>query len=535
MKKLLLLFGMFASLSVCQSQANIFAVPQFDPLSMPLGAQGDCKTDDWRALQTALDMKRAVFLPRPPGGCYLISKTLTLQAGDYLYSAGANDPNPGDPAAGTVIRLAPGANVPLITTYTSGTGTGNEYMSIENIVLDGNGSRQTKELQNQALLDFRGTFIGCFLRHLVIINSYGPALYTGDGGGDLRMDTIWIINTSSSTYSWIHNPSKIAFGTLNTDQVFVENQSRPAGGAFRPIVIGDPSTYGHAILINGVQNGLLKTTHCESALTCVDFQGVQSLILDGISATRLGNPSDPDPTNQYLVRMLDTTSYQFSMVGAYFDQSGSTFQGSFAEARVFGLAAGLTSNDWYETVPGKALWPFYTHGEFFSQSGWPYLGERPVVGNEMWIQAIGGYSPNGIRIWDNAGAPNGSNAFLLRDGTRLRLGFSPGPWDSNEETLLQANWFGLNNPGNNVEIGERVTTGTAANTDFAGELQLAGAQSATYQFIGSFSVHPECALTPQFDIGAYNRSWVTYSGNSFTINFAFPVSGSASYICVGRN
>lgn len=544
MKTSLLLLGILPFLAHSQTltRSNLYTapgfgynVPQPDLLSMPLGVTGDCKTDDWRALQLALSMHKPVYLPIPPGGCYLISKTLTLQAGDVLHGISANNPNPGDPAAGAVIRLAPGSNVPILKTYTSGTGTGNEYMDIQDIVFDGTGPTQTKELQNEALLDFRGTFIGCYLRHIVIINSFGPALYTGDGGADLRMDIVWIINTSSSTYSWIHNPSKPGFGTLNTDQVFVENQTQPTGGAFRPIVTGDPSTYGHAILINGVQNGLLKTTHCESALTCIDFRSVQSLIIDGINASRLGNPADSDRTNQYLVRMLDTNSYQLTMIGAYFDQSGSAFGGSFEQERIFGLGKGLTTNDWYETFPGKPTCPFYTHGEFFSQAGWPYLGERPAVGNELWIQQIGNYSPNGVRIWDNTGAPNGSNAFLLRDGTRLRLGFSPGPWDTEDETLLQANWFGLNNPANNVEIPERVITGTAANTDLAGEVQLSSTRSATYTFAGLFSVHPECSVTPQFDIGVSNRLWVTYSANSFTINFANPVSGAASYLCVGRN
>src|SRR6185437_11425386 len=78
---------------------NIYNTPGFDLTSMPLGVQGDCKTDDWRALQTALSMHRPVFLPIPPGGCYLVSKTLIMQSGDYLYSESANNPNPGDPGA----------------------------------------------------------------------------------------------------------------------------------------------------------------------------------------------------------------------------------------------------------------------------------------------------------------------------------------------------------------------------------------------------------------------------------------------------
>lgn len=546
MKKFLLLTGALPLLAfahgsdpggrVYTPNANIYNTPPADLLSMPLGVTGDCKTDDWRGLQAALSMHRPTYLPKPPGGCYLVSKTLTMQAGDVLYGVSANNPTPGDPAAGVIIRLAPGSNVPLLKTYTAGSGTGNEFMDVHDIVFDGNGGGQTRELQNEALIDFRGTFIGCYLRHIVIINSFGPALYTGDGGGDLRMDDIWITNTSTSTYSWIHNPSKPAFGTINGDQIFIENQSIPLGGQYRPIVYGNPANYSHAILINGVQNGVLKTIHCESALTCVDFAAVQSLVINGINASRLGNPASSDPTDQYLVRMLDTSSYQFTMIGAYFDQSGSSYGGSFANARTFGLAKGLTTNDWYQTEPGKALCPFYTHGQFFSQSTAPYLGERSIIGNELWIQQTGAYSPNGIKIWDNTGAPSGTYSFIQRDGSRFRLGFSPGPWDSEEETILQANWYGLENPANNLQIPERVITGSQSNTDLTGELQFSGAQIASYQFSGLFAIHPECIVTPQFDVGAGNRWWITYSGSSaFAVTFATPVSGSVSYVCVGRN
>jgi hypothetical protein len=512
-------------------------LPFINVMAAPYSAKGDCVTDDTNAIQSALNAHRFIYFPVPPGGCYLVSKTLTLQAGDYLYGASANNPNPGDPAAGVVLRLAPGSNVPLLITYTSIQGGGNQYMDVENMVFDGNGTNQTAELQNKALVDFRGAYIGCFLKHVVIINSFGPALFTGDAGGDLRMDTIWIINASTSTYSWVHNPSSPGFGTLNTDHVFVENQSTPLNGNYRSITFGDPTTYGHAIFLNGVQNGLMKTTHCESAQTCIDFASVQSLILDGINGSRIGNPSASDQTNQYLVRMMDTSSYQFTMTGAYFDQSGSTYNGSFANTRVFGLADGLTTNDWYQTPAGKALWPFYTHGEFFSQSGWPYLGERPAVGNELWIQQIGAYSPNRLAIWDNAGAPNGSYAYFERNGSQLNLGFSPGPWTANEQTLLQLNYLGVGNAGNNVQVNAgRLLSGTSSNTDLSGELSLSAAQTTSYTFTGAYNSHPECTVTPQFDPGAGNRYWISYTNaSSFTVNFSTAVTGSVSYVCIGRN
>jgi hypothetical protein len=117
------------------------------------------------------------------------------------------------------------------------------------------------------------------------------------------------------------------------------------------------------------------------------------------------------------------------------------------------------------------------------------------------------------------------------------LGFSPGPWSTNELTMLQMNFFGLGNSANNVQVnGGRLQTGTTSNTDMNGELALSSSKTATYPFAGYYLVHPECTLTPQFDIGSGNRFWITYSGvDSFSVNFATAVSGKVSYVCLGRN
>ncbi|MBV8865845.1 MAG: hypothetical protein JO210_10670 [Acidobacteriaceae bacterium] len=65
---------------------------------------------------------------------------------------------------------------------------------------------------------------------------------------------------------------------------------------------------------------------------------------------------------------------------------------------------------------------------------------------------------------------------------------------------------------------------------------MSASKVATYSFAGYYLVHPECTLTPQFDIGSGNRFWITYSGvTSFTANFALPVTGKVSYVCLGRN
>jgi hypothetical protein len=550
MKSIFLLLIAFPSISVAQINLNyntdIQNLPFRSVMARPYFAKGDCVTDDSNAIQSALNDQQFVYFPRPPGGCYLISKTLKMSYVNYLYGASANNPTSGTPKTGVIVRLKAGSNVSMIQTPFVAGGTESEYMEMENIVFDGNGQHQTQELRNTALVDFRGALVSSFLKHITITNSFGPALYTV---ADTLLENIWIIGTTTSTYSWMHNPTAQGYGTVSGEMIFVEDQFRPQNGRFNSGKLGDPTQYAHAILINGAQNMNLKTIHCESALTCIDFAGVQGLTITGISATRLGNPTDADPTNNFLIRMLDFKSEQLTFSNAYFDQEGSNYRGPFRN-RVFGLAEGMsTQGDWYQTPIGINIWPFYTHGEFFlNNAGWPYLGERPAAGNELWIQGIGGYSPNSIKIWDNAGAPNGSYYYEQRAGGTVGLGFSPGPLGKNEQNLLQLNYYGTANSGNNVQIpvtlqangkiiaASGIQTGKATNSDLSGELSITSAKSVAGKLSNHYSNHPECTVTPQFDIGNGNRYWITYpAADSFIVTFASPVSGSISYVCVGRN
>ncbi len=544
MKSTRLLLFLLPLLSVAQTRTDFNSqlnnLPFVSVMASPFSAKGDCITDDTAALQSALDTSRFIWLPKPPGGCYLVSRTLILKAGDYLYGASANNPNPGDPNQGVVIRLAPNSNVSLLQTFNSqdSQGGGNEFMAVENVVFDGNGSNQTQELQGQALVDYRGTFIQTFLRHVLITNAFGTGLFTGS----TELDNVWIIGCSTSTYSWIHNPGQTGLGAILVNQVYVEDQTTPLSGKFRPTFangnVNDPSTYAHAIWFNGMGSATINQLHCESAATCIDFNDIQTLSIHGITGTRIGNPNSSDPTDQYLIRALNLNAYNMTFSAAYFDQSGTSFAGPFPNSRVFGIANGLTSNDFYQTPAGKTTWPFYTWGRYDQGfSGVPYLGERSIVGNELWIQPIGNYSPNRLAIWDNNGGPNGSYAYFERNGGQLNLGFSPGPWDANEVTMLQMNFFGLGNSANNVQVnGGRIQTGTQSNTDMNGELAVNSGTTGTYSFAGYYLVHPECAATPQFDIGSGNRFWITYSGvASFTVNFAQSVTGNVSYVCLGRN
>jgi hypothetical protein len=505
---------------------------------------GDCTTDDGPALQALLGMHLVVVLDKPFGGCYLVSKPLVLSPGNELRGLSANDPNPGDPASGVVILLAPRSNTPVIqTSHSSVSGrqdSQNLSITLRNIVIDGNGSNQTAELQGQALVDFRDLPPGSKIDHVFIRDALGPGLFTGSTQptsnqmNSTELDNVWIFGCSTSTYSWIHNPGGPGGGALMVTQTFVEDQTTPAGGWHDPFgkdgAVSDPSAFAHAIWINGLQSGTLDQIHCESALTCIDLNDIQSITINGISATRLGNPSSPDPTNQYLIRALNTNVNNLTVSGIYYDQSGSTYRGDYSQTRTLGLAPGLSSNDLYETPPSKSAFPFYIHG---SNTSAPYLGERSIVGNELWIQALGTYGKSLLGIWDRQ---QSSYAFFERDDQHLNLGFNQGAARTNEITMLQMNFSGPGDPRNNVQIpGGRIQTGTQSNTDMVGELSLTSSTAGTYSFAGYYLMHPVCNVAPRFDMGATNRMWISYQGAvSFTVNFAQAVTGTISYTCIGR-
>ena len=82
---------------------------------------------------------------------------------------------------------------------------------------------------------------------------------------------------------------------------------------------------------------------------------------------------------------------------------------------------------------------------------------------------------------------------------------------------------------------QQLRSNSASNTDINGELAFSNASSATQSLVGTYAIHPECQIRSQFDAGATNRTWVSYSGGAFTVNFASPVSGVVTYSCTARN
>jgi hypothetical protein len=84
--------------------------------------------------------------------------------------------------------------------------------------------------------------------------------------------------------------------------------------------------------------------------------------------------------------------------------------------------------------------------------------------------------------------------------------------------------------------GHSIATGTASNTDLTGEFAFSGGTTASYNWTGTYTSHPEVTLTPQATTATSGAPFVTYTGvTSFTINFPAAFTGSVTYTVIGRN
>jgi hypothetical protein len=80
-------------------------------------------------------------------------------------------------------------------------------------------------------------------------------------------------------------------------------------------------------------------------------------------------------------------------------------------------------------------------------------------------------------------------------------------------------------------------TRKATNTDLVGELAFSAATtSATYTFVGTYGIHPECSFGLQFNPGAGHVVWMSTLSTT-TLQFSSDVAqtGAVSYRCDGRN
>lgn len=116
---------------------------QYNVQSSPYEARGDGSTDDWRAIQEAINAARGagggtVYFP---AGTYIVSRTLTLYSHIYLVGAGVD---------ASFVKLRASANTDLVVTdeYARYLGTGQwevgvDFVGLADITLDGNSANNT--------------------------------------------------------------------------------------------------------------------------------------------------------------------------------------------------------------------------------------------------------------------------------------------------------------------------------------------------------------------------------------------------------
>lgn len=96
-------------------------------------------------------------------------------------------------------------------------------------------------------------------------------------------------------------------------------------------------------------------------------------------------------------------------------------------------------------------------------------------------------------------------------------------------------WIPASNTCTNSAPATSLRSGTATNTDLAGEFFFTSTKTATYTFLGSYTTTPEIYLQCWMNCNG-NTPWLVAVGvTGFTITFATPITGKVSYAIIGRN
>ena len=135
--------GVGAGALAFPSIASAATVAQYNVQESPYEARGDGSTDDWRAIQEAINDADAAGggIVYFPGGTYVVSRTLTLYSDIYLVGAGID---------ATRVKLRDEANTDLLVTagYEEAVGTGQielgvEFTGLVDLTLEGNSARNS--------------------------------------------------------------------------------------------------------------------------------------------------------------------------------------------------------------------------------------------------------------------------------------------------------------------------------------------------------------------------------------------------------
>lgn len=232
---------------------------------------------------------------RVPVGIYRISRPIKAIRGMLLKGTGVWDDN-----NSSVIKLMNNANCSIFQSPFAQDGKSQtHYIAIENIKFDGNRLNQTEEHTG---VDFRGLFVGSWIRNVMISNVRGCALATGNGQ-DLLLENIWVSMTDTKDYAVsIGDGSKD--GLLVIDNIYVENTTNGT----------NPSTFtnrtneairGKGMVINGANTVNVVGLHMEGHRVGVKITGaIEYLSIDRFTTAHMGNSKESIENTQLLFETL---------------------------------------------------------------------------------------------------------------------------------------------------------------------------------------------------------------------------------------
>lgn len=318
----------------------------------------------------------------PKGANLSIGKPIDLTRGSLLSGSGLMDNAVG---VGSKITLLPGANCSMLRTPLAAGGAPTHFLALEDLIFDGNKDNQTVESTG---VDFRGVWVGSFIKNVAFTKTFGTALRLGNGA-DINLSHIWVYNNDTAGYAMAINEDLTSGsdGLLQMDNIYIEHTGVGAKRASQ-FPKDNPTNRGKGLLINAPTQLTLDMFHSEGVSTPLTIKGSgQILNIGTVTSANIGNPDGPSA----VVDFKDTASYIANI------RSVKKWAATPNTKTI--TCSGAPSNEFLEVNDEYVnQWQYVRAGTAKS-----FLPRGTQVNNKLRIQRNGGFSGHGFEIADANG------------------------------------------------------------------------------------------------------------------------------------
>ncbi len=329
----------------------------------------------------------------PPGCIVPIDGPIDLDRSNELVGGGPFDTAIGK---GSKIFILDGSNCEAVRTpyaVNPVAGSQTHFMGLRNLVIDGNKTGQTREVQG-GLVKFWGVFVGSWIDRVFIMNSYGTAL-DFRGGCDVDVSHLWIAGTATEKGYALDTNAELTDsmlgGLLQFDNLYVENTSidkrfdAKANEAYR----------GKNIRLRRLVSAHIKDIHTEGAAVAIDLDQNHTVRIDKITGYNIGSNNEPESA---LVRHIGGMSRAVS-IGTM--QYASTTNSPYMVRKSIGLVA----NNAVPEIRNLAS-PFVTGYTSASDNTFAHSKQAAAAySNRLSVERLGGYSEVSVNLtWGDADA-----------------------------------------------------------------------------------------------------------------------------------